>query len=82
MVRISPHFGVTVNPFPHSGVLPYIGYTIYSSAPVGNQWYYQGTMILGATGQNIHRKRMGLLLDNCNDKWLFLRFIKPCVLVL
>jgi hypothetical protein len=54
---VSPDFAVTVNPIPAPPVVTNIGYILYSSAPVGNQWYYSATVggtgapIPGATGQ-------------------------------
>jgi hypothetical protein len=45
----SPAFNVTVKPIPPTPVVTSIGYMLYSSAPVGNQWYFEGTLIPGAT---------------------------------
>jgi hypothetical protein len=42
---------VTINPIPPTPVVTYIPFYLTSSAPVGNQWYFQGTLIPGATGQ-------------------------------
>jgi hypothetical protein len=49
---ISPDFTVTVNPVPPTPVIT-LGLTgeLMSSAPAGNQWYFEGTAIPGATGQ-------------------------------
>ena len=47
----SPSFAVTVNPKPPAPVITNTGYILYSSAPAGNQWYFEGTLIPGATGQ-------------------------------
>ncbi|MCX6245093.1 MAG: T9SS type A sorting domain-containing protein [Bacteroidetes bacterium] len=53
----SPDFNVTVNPIPPTPVVTNIGYMLYSSAPLGNQWYYSATWsgtgvpIPGATAQ-------------------------------
>jgi hypothetical protein len=48
---VSPNFAVTVNPIPPAPVVTNTGYTLFSSAPTGNQWYFEGTLITGATGQ-------------------------------
>lgn len=43
---------VTVNPIPATPVITANGNLLTSSAPMGNQWYYEGTgLIPGATGQ-------------------------------
>jgi len=47
----SPPFVVTVNPLPATPVVTNTGTTLFSSAPTGNQWYMDGTLILGATSQ-------------------------------
>jgi hypothetical protein len=54
---VSPNFPVSVNPIPPTPVATNTGYTAYSSAPTGNQWYYSptwygtGALISGATAQ-------------------------------
>ena len=48
---VSPNYAVTVNPLPATPVVTNTGTTLQSNAPAGNQWYYQGTLITGATGQ-------------------------------
>jgi hypothetical protein len=49
---VSLNFFVTVNPIPPTPVLTMIGpNTLHSSAPVGNQWYLNGNLLPGATGQ-------------------------------
>jgi phosphodiesterase/alkaline phosphatase D-like protein len=48
---VSPNFVVTVNPIPPTPVVTNIGTTLYSSALTGNQWYFEGTLIVGATAQ-------------------------------
>jgi hypothetical protein len=54
---VSPNFPVTVNPIPPTPVVTNTGYTAYSSAPTGNQWYYSptssgtGVPISGANAQ-------------------------------
>jgi len=48
----SPNFAVTVNPVPNAPVVTVNGNVLTSSAPTGNQWYYDNTgAISGATGQ-------------------------------
>jgi hypothetical protein len=47
-----PEFDVTVNPIPPAPVITENGDTLHSSAPVGNQWYFQGAPIPGATSQD------------------------------
>jgi hypothetical protein len=49
---LSPDFAVTVNPVPPAPVIT-MGPTgeLMSNAPAGNQWYFEGTAIAGATGQ-------------------------------
>jgi hypothetical protein len=62
---VSPDFEVTVNPIPPAPVVTNTGYTAYSSAPAGNQWYYSvthsgtGGPILGATGQTYDATQTG-----------------------
>jgi hypothetical protein len=48
---VSPNFAVMVNPIPPAPVIGALGDTLASTAPLGNQWYFEGTMIPGATGQ-------------------------------
>ena len=47
----SPPFSVTVNEVPAAPVVTVNGTELTSSAASGNQWYYEGTAIPGATGQ-------------------------------
>jgi hypothetical protein len=42
---------VTVNPIPLTPVINNHGDSLFSSAPAGNQWYFEGNLIPGATGQ-------------------------------
>jgi hypothetical protein len=48
---VSPNYAVTVNPIPPTPVITANGDTLHSSAPTGNQWYFNGTLIVGATSQ-------------------------------
>ncbi|NCA77892.1 MAG: T9SS type A sorting domain-containing protein, partial [Alphaproteobacteria bacterium] len=48
---VSPNFSVTVNAIPPAPVITANGNVLTSSSPTGNQWYYEGNPIPGATGQ-------------------------------
>jgi hypothetical protein len=48
---LSPNFAVTVHVIPVTPVVTNTGTTLYSSAPTGNQWYFEGTLLTGATAQ-------------------------------
>jgi hypothetical protein len=56
---VSPNFFVSVNPIPPTPVVTLFVYTLFSSANAGNQWYYQGTLIPGATGQTYSPIQLG-----------------------
>jgi large repetitive protein len=56
----SPSLAVTVNPIPAAPVVTNTGTTVHSSAATGNQWYFEGTMISGATGQTYVATQNGL----------------------
>ncbi len=47
----SPGFTVIINPVPFTPVITANGPVLTSSSMSGNQWYYNGTPIPGATGQ-------------------------------
>lgn len=47
----SPDFNVTVNAIPAAPVITASGNLLTSSASTGNQWYFEGALIPGATGQ-------------------------------
>ncbi len=47
----SPDFHVSINAIPDAPTITVSGNLLTSSAPTGNQWYYEGTAIAGATGQ-------------------------------
>jgi len=49
---VSPNLSVTMNAIPAVPVVTAVGNVLTSSAPTGNQWYYEGTAIAGATGQS------------------------------
>jgi large repetitive protein len=48
---VSPNYMVTVNPIPATPAVTNTGTTLHSSAPSGNQWYFEGTLLAGATAQ-------------------------------
>ena len=48
---VSPDFAVSVNATPPKPLVTNTGTTLYSDAPAGNQWYFEGTLIPGATAQ-------------------------------
>jgi hypothetical protein len=48
---VSPDFDLTVNATPATPLISAQGDTLSSDAPTGNQWYFNGTAITGATGQ-------------------------------
>ena len=56
----SPPFDVTVNPIPSKPVVTSLGPIATSDAPAGNQWYVDGILIAGATGQTIDARETGL----------------------
>ena len=60
---VSPNFAVTVNPIPPTPVVTNHGDTLISSAPAGNQWYFEGTLIVGATGQRYVATQQGYYWD-------------------
>jgi hypothetical protein len=48
---VSPSLNVTINAIPATPVITATGSLLTSSASTGNQWYFEGTAIVGATGQ-------------------------------
>ncbi|MFZ4547573.1 MAG: Ig-like domain-containing protein [Bacteroidales bacterium] len=68
----SPAYNVTVNPIPATPVVSLHGDTLESSANSGNQWYFEGVAIPGATGQRHVALNKGnysvvVTLDNCSS---------------
>jgi hypothetical protein len=69
---VSPNFAVTVKPVPPTPVITATGYTLQSSAATGNQWYWNGALIVGATGQTYVADQSGdytciVTLDGCSS---------------
>ncbi len=60
---VSPNFAVTVNPIPPTPVVTNTGTTLQSTAASGNQWYFEGTLITGATGQTYVATQDGYYWD-------------------
>jgi hypothetical protein len=60
---VSPNFFVTVNPIPPTPVVTNLGTTLQSNAPTGNQWFFEGTLITGATFQNYIATQNGFYWD-------------------
>ena len=49
---LSPNFNVTIHEIPVAPVVTALGSVLTSNAAAGNQWYYGGTIIAGATSQS------------------------------
>jgi small neutral amino acid transporter SnatA (MarC family) len=67
---VSPNFPETVNPIPTTPTVTNVGDTLKSNIPTGNQWYFEGTFISGATGQTYDATQDGyywdvLTIDGC-----------------
>jgi hypothetical protein len=68
----SPSFTVVVNPIPPTPVITQNGDVLSSSAPAGNQWYLEGVLIPGATGQTFTPDHTGnytciVTLEGCSS---------------
>jgi len=55
----SPAFHVSVNPVPGTPVVTLQWPVLQSSAPAGNQWYYEGTLLTDSTGQTCYAGQTG-----------------------
>jgi hypothetical protein len=67
---VSPYFPVIVNDLPPKPLVTNTGDTLHSNSLSGNQWYFQGTKITGATGQDYVATQQGyywdiVTLDGC-----------------
>jgi hypothetical protein len=60
---VSPDFNLTVNATPPTPLITASGDTLHSDAPTGNQWYFNGTAIAGATGQTWVAQHSGWYWD-------------------
>ena len=60
---VSPDFFVTVKTTPPIPVVTNTGDTLHSSSPTGNQWYFEGNIILGATSQEYIATQDGYYWD-------------------
>jgi hypothetical protein len=68
----SPVFNLVVNAAPETPVITAFGDTLHSDAPSGNQWYFNGNVIPGATGQTWVAEQSGwywtvVTLDGCSS---------------
>jgi hypothetical protein len=50
---ISPAFPVVIKPVPKTPFIYAQGDTLFSDAPAGNQWFYEGGIIVSGTGQSL-----------------------------
>ncbi len=60
---VSPDFNVMITAIPQAPVITLLGVELTSSAPIGNQWYFEGTAIAGATGQTWTALQSGMYSD-------------------
>ena len=83
---VSPNFKVTVNPIPPTPIVTYNGNTLHSSASSGNQWFFWGFLIPGATGQNYDPIQLGcywtvVTINGCSsdtsNHWCWIVGIDP-----
>ncbi len=61
--QASPNLAVTIYPIPAAPVVTNTGTTLHSNYANGNQWYFQGTLITGATGQTYVATQDGYYWD-------------------
>ena len=85
---VGPEFQVTVNPIPPTPIVTVINDIIlHSNIPTGNQWYFQGSLIPGATGQEYTADKSGeywcvvtwngCSSDTSNHVWIVMPGIQP-----
>jgi len=60
---VSPSFALTMLTTPQTPIITNVGPILTSDAPAGNQWYYQGTIIPGATNQTDTATQNGIYWD-------------------
>jgi len=65
-------YNVTVNPIPATSVITQSGNILSSTAPAGNQWYFNRNVFQGATGQSFEAVYHGdysiiVTLNGCNS---------------
>ncbi|NVO19777.1 MAG: DUF4907 domain-containing protein [Bacteroidetes bacterium] len=59
----SPNFSITVNPVPPAPMISNSGDTLFSNAPYGNQWYFEGTLLAGDSLQTLVAGKSGQYWD-------------------
>ena len=67
---VSATFPIVVKPVPPTPYIYAQGNTLFSNAPAGNQWYYEGAAIVPGTGQSLVAQYTGwywdvVTLDGC-----------------
>ena len=67
---------VTVNPIPPAPVVINTGDTLHSNAPYGNQWYFEGTLIVGATAQTYVATQDGYYWDVVTINGVLFRYLE------
>jgi hypothetical protein len=60
---VSPNFAVTVNAVPNAPVVTNTGNTLNSNTSTGNQWYFEGSLLSGATAQTYLATQTGYYWD-------------------
>ncbi len=60
---VSPALAITILTTPQTPVITNVGPFLTSDAPAGNQWYYEGTLIPGATDQTYVATQVGWYWD-------------------